>query len=86
MLDSFIPRLSLQYKKGPNLSLSPQSIICSLYRSVLFIMTLYYKMRQKLLQNVTTILLQNAIVLLQNVRVIANCDDVITNCDSYYKM
>ena len=42
-------------------------------------MTLYYKMRQILLQNATAILLQNATV-------ITNCDDFITKCDSYYKM
>ena len=36
-----------------------------------FIMTLYYKMRQILLQNAT---------------VITNCNDFITKCDSYYKM
>ena len=28
-LDSFIPRSFLQYKKGPNLNLIPQSTICS---------------------------------------------------------
>ena len=42
-------------------------------------MTVYYKMRQILLQNTTAILLQN-------VRVITNCDNFITNCDRYYKM
>ena len=42
-------------------------------------MTLYYKMRQILLQNATAILLQNATV-------ITNCDDFITKCGSYYKM
>ena len=52
-----------------------------------FIMTLYYKMRQILLQNATAILLQNASgFLLQNATVITNCDDFITKCDSYYIM
>ena len=67
-----------------------------------FIMALYYKMRQMLSQNATTILLQNAsgfllqnasrfllqnaTVLLQNGTVITNCDEFITKCDSYYNM
>ena len=42
-------------------------------------MTLYYKMRQILLQNATAILLQNATVLLQNAA-------IITKCDVYYKL
>ena len=65
-------------------------------------MTLYYKMRQIFLQNVTAILLQNAtevyykmrqVFLLQNatillhiVTAITNGDDFITKRDSYYKM
>ena len=65
-------------------------------------MALYYKMRQMLSQNATTILLQNAsgfllqnasrfllqnaTVLLQNGTVITNCDEFITKCDSYYNM
>ena len=44
---------------------------------ILFIMTLYYKMRQILLQNATAVLLQNAIV-------ITNWDNFITKCDSHY--
>ena len=43
-------------------------------------------MRQKLLQNASIFLLQNATVFLQNAAVITNCDNCITNCDSYYKM
>ena len=67
-----------------------------------FIMTVYYKMRQILLQNAIAILLhkcdrsllqnapgfllQNATVLLQNAAVIAKCDDFITKCNSNYKI
>ena len=67
-----------------------------------FVMTVYYTMRQILLQNATTILfakcnrsllqnasgflLKNATVLLQNATVITNCDDFVTKCDSNYKM
>ena len=51
-------------------------------------------MRQMLLKNTTTILLQNALafllqiatVLLQNVTLIIKFDDFITKCDSYCKM
>ena len=51
------------------------------------IMTVYYKMRQILLQNATAILLENASgFLLQNATIITNCDDFITTCDSCYKM
>ena len=49
-------------------------------------MTVYYKMRQILLQDPTAILLQNATVLLQNATIITNCDNAIIKCDSYYKM
>ena len=58
-------------------------------------MRLYYKMKQILLQNVTAILLQNAIkvyhkmrqvVLLQNASVLLQIVTVITKCDAYYKM
>ena len=57
-------------------------------------MTVYYKIRQILLQNATAILLQNATifllqnakVLLQNATVITNCEDFFTKCDSCYKM
>ena len=41
-------------------------------------MTVYYKMRQILLQNVT--------VLLQDAIVITKCDNFITKWDSYHKM
>ena len=65
-----------------------------------FIMTCYYKMRQILLRNATTILLQNATkvykmrqvllnnttVLLQNAIVIVKCNDFNTKCDSYYNV
>ena len=60
-----------------------------------FIMTVYYKMRQILLQNAIAILLhkcdrsllQNAPgFLLQNAAVIAKCDDFITKCNSNYKI
>ena len=44
-------------------------------------------MRQKLLQNVTAILLQNSSGLLfQNATAITKCDDFITKRDNYYKM
>ena len=46
---------------------------------VSFIMTLYYKMRQILLQNVRCILLQNTTV-------ITKCDYFITKWDVYYRM
>ena len=76
------------------------SIVLDMRFHIWFIMTLYYKMRQKLLQNATAILLQNvtevyykirrfllqnATVLLQKTQVITNCDGFITKCDSYYK-
>ena len=48
-------------------------------------MTLYYKIRHILLQNVADISLQNVTVLLQNVIVIIKCDLFVTNCNSYYK-
>ena len=66
-----------------------------------FIMTVYHKMWQILLQNATAILLQNmtevyyklrrfflwnVTVLLQNTIVITNRNDFITKCNSYYKM
>ena len=61
---------------------------------ILFVMTVYYKIRQMLLQNATAILfskcdrnlLQNATVLLQNATVITKCDDFMTKRGSYYKM
>ena len=46
-------------------------------------MTVYYKMRQFLLQNMSAFLLRNTTVLLQNV--FKKCDDFIAKCDSYYK-
>ena len=50
-------------------------------------MTVYYKMRQMLLQNATAILLQNVTgLLLENTTVITKCDDFVTKCDSCYKM
>ena len=58
-------------------------------------MTLYYKIRQILLQNATAILLQNATdIHYKCVRFfipkcdsfITKCDDFITKCDSYRKM
>ena len=49
-------------------------------------MTVYYKMRQILLQNMTAILLQNTTVFLQNATVITKCDYFITKCKSYFKM
>ena len=63
-----------------------------------FVMTVYYKIRQMLLQNATAILVQNATsllqnasaflsqnatVLLQNATVITNCDNFIRKCDVY---
>ena len=60
-----------------------------------FIVTLYYKMWQTLLLNLTAILLQNATkgllqnasgVLLQNETVITKCLEFITKSNSYYKM
>ena len=58
-------------------------------------MTVYYKMRQILLQNVTAILLQNEtkvyykmcqIFLLQNVTVLLQNATVNTKCDVYCKL
>ena len=56
-------------------------------------MTVYYKMRQMLLQNVTAILLQNATEvyykmrqLLQNATILLQNATVITKCDIYYKL
>ena len=66
-----------------------------------FIMTLYYKMRQILLQNATAILLQNATEvyykmhqvfyykmrqLLQIAMILLQNAAVITKCDVYYKL
>ena len=64
-------------------------------------MTVYYKMRQMLLQNATAILLQNATEvyykmrqvfyykmrqLLQNATILLQNATVITKCDIYYKL
>ena len=57
-------------------------------------MTVYYKMRQILLENATAILLQNATSLLQNASgfLLKNATvsiqnvTVITNCDVYCKL
>ena len=64
-------------------------------------MTCYYKMRQILLRNATTILLQNVTkvhykmrqvllkntaILLQNAAVIVKYNDFNTKCDSYYNV
>ena len=60
-------------------------------------MTMYYKMRQMLLENTTAILLQNAAevyykmrpllenatILLQKATVITKCGSFITKCDRY---
>ena len=64
--------------------------------NIWFIMTLYYKIWQMLLQNGTTILLQNAtnvyfllqnaIVLLHNATVTTNDRNVIVKGDIYYKI
>ena len=43
------------------------------------------KCNKSVLQNVSGLLLQNAIVLLQNTTVVTNCDDFMTKCNSYYK-
>ena len=51
----------------------------SFWFHIWFTKTLYYKMRQKLLQNALTFLLQNVTILLQNAT-------VFTECDVYYKM
>ena len=54
-----------------------------------FIMALYYKMRQILLQNATAILLQNATEVYYKMRqrfFITKCDSFMTKCDSSYKM
>ena len=52
-----------------------------------FIMALYYKMWQILLQNATAILLQNASgFLLQNTTVLLQNAKVITKFGSYYKV
>ena len=50
-------------------------------------MTVYYKMRQILLQNATPILLQNATEVYYKMHqvFITKCDSFITKCDSYYK-
>ena len=51
-------------------------------------MTLYYKMRQTLLQNATAILLQNAAKVYQKMLQIFSLkvQHFITKCSSYYKM
>ena len=50
-------------------------------------MTVYYKMRQMLLENATAILLQNASgFLLKNATVSLQNVTVITNCDVYCKL
>ena len=51
---------------------------------VWFAMTVYYKMRQILLQNATAVLLQDAPGFLsQNSTAIRNCDNFITKCNCY---
>ena len=45
-------------------------------------MTVYYKMRQVLLQNVSGFLLHNAAVLLQNATILLQNVTLITNCGS----
>ena len=50
-------------------------------------MTVYYKMRQILLQNATAILLQNAPgFLLQNATILLHHATVVTKCEVYYKL
>ena len=53
-----------------------------------FVMTVYYKMWQILLQNATSILLQNAAKVYYKLHqvFITKCHSFITKCDSYYKM
>ena len=46
----------------------------------------YYKMPQKLLQNVAVFLLQYTTDFLQNATIITKCSDFITKCGSFYKM
>ena len=46
----------------------------------------YLKKRQKLLQNESGFLLQNATVLLQNTIILLENATVITKCDVYYKL
>ena len=46
----------------------------------------YYKMPQKLLQNVAVFLLQHTTDFLQNATIITKCSDFITKCGSFYKM
>ena len=43
-------------------------------------------MRQILLQNATTILLQNATVLFKNATVLLKNATVVTKCDGHYKL
>ena len=47
---------------------------------------LYYKRRQRLLQNSRVILLQNRPVLLQKTTIITESDSFITNCGSHCKI
>ena len=50
-------------------------------------MTVYYKMRQILLQNATAVLLQDAPGFLsQNATAIRNCDNFITKCNCYLEI
>ena len=49
-------------------------------------MTVYYKMRQILLQHVSSLLLQNVTVLLQYATIVTNCDDFIKKYDVHYKL
>ena len=62
-------------------------IVDSVRFPVWFVMTVYYKMRQILLQNATAILLQNATEVYYKMHqvFITKCDSFITKCDSYYK-
>ena len=46
----------------------------------------YYKMPQKLLQNVAVFLLQHTTDFSQNTTIITKCSDFITKCGSFYKM
>lgn len=46
----------------------------------------YYKMPQKLLQNVAVFLLQHTTDFLQNATISTKYSDFITKCGSFYKM
>ena len=71
-----------------NIQHSMRMVLNKRFHIWFYIITVYYKMRQTLLQNVTAILLQNATEVYYKIRQFftTKCDSFMTKYDSYYKM